>query len=144
MKLKVPFFLIMSLIFITGNNCAQAQNTPADKVITMLKDFYTAYMTQFPDISPSRKQKLQAILKKYCTVNLIKKIPKLADQIDSDPILNAQDSDAAWAKSLVIEKDPKKADVFAVSYRDGGNTLTTIHLKVVKQNDTYKVDTVWY
>lgn len=146
MKSKVLIlFLMIGITFITGFNCTQAQNTPADKqVVAMLREFYTAYMTEFPEISPSHDQKLKAILKKYCTANLIKKFPKLADQIDADPILNAQDSDAAWTKTLEITKDPKKAGVFTVSYRDGGNTSSTIHLLVVKQKDGYKVDAVWY
>jgi Protein of unknown function (DUF3828) len=78
----------------------------------ILGDFYTSYMKEFTDLSSGHEQKTNEILKKYCTVSLIKKIPKLADQIDSDPFLKAQDSDSSWTKSLAIKKDLKTKRIY--------------------------------
>jgi hypothetical protein len=125
-------------------NRVQAQNSSRDTLAkTMLVDFYTSYMKEFTDLSSAREHKINAIIKKYCTTSLINKIPKLADQIDSDPFLKAQDSDSTWAKSLVIKKDLKRPSVYTVSYRDGSNTNTTIHLFVIRQKESYKIADVW-
>src|ERR1700686_4131905 len=106
-------FLMIALLIMTSFNLVQAQNRSSDTlVMKMLRDFYTSYMNEFTDLSSGHEQKTNAILKQYCTVNLINKIPKLADQMDSDPFLKAQDSDSSWAKSLVIIKDLKRPNVY--------------------------------
>jgi hypothetical protein len=135
---------MIGIINTTSFNCALAQNDPHDnQIMKMLRDFYSSYMNEFTDLSTGHEQKTNAILKKYCTADLIKKIPKLMEQMDADPILKTQDSDSAWVKSLVIIKDLKRSSVYIVSYVDGGNTETTIHLLVVDQNEKYKVADVW-
>jgi hypothetical protein len=128
----------------TGFYRVQAQdNLPDTHAIKMLEDFYTSYMKEFTDLSYGHKHRTNVILKKYCTVSLINKIPKLADQMDSDPFLKAQDSDSSWVKSLVVKKDLKRSGVYIVSYRDGNNTNTIIHSLVVKQKQIYKIADVW-
>ena len=122
----------------------QAQdNQPDTQVMKMLQNFYTSYMKEFTDLSSGHEHRTNVILKKYCTVSLINKIPKLADQMDSDPFLKAQDSDSSWAKSLVVKKDLKRSGVYIVSYRDGNNTNTIIHSLVVKQKESYMIADVW-
>jgi hypothetical protein len=135
---------MIGLIAITGFNCVQAQNDPSDTLaITTVRDFYTAYMTEFPDLSSGHEHRANAILKKYCTANLIKKVPKLADQIDSDPFLKAQDSDSTLAKTLSIKRDMKRPSEYIVSYHDRDNTNFIIHVLVVKQKEGYKIANVW-
>jgi hypothetical protein len=145
MKLRLStFFLMIGLVPMSILNCVQAQNSPPDTpAMTMLRDFYTNYLKEFTDLSSAHAQKLNTILKKYCTTSLINKVPKLAVQIDSDPFLKAQDSDSTWAKSLVIKKDLKKPSIYIVSYGDAGNASTIIHLFVIKQRESYKIADVW-
>jgi uncharacterized protein DUF3828 len=141
---KTALLLAICLIILTGFNCVNAQNTPSEPpAVKMLRDFYTNYMNEFTNLSQGHEQRTNAILKKYCTAKLIGRIPKLSRQTESDPFLKAQDSDSAWTKSLGIKKDTKNPGVYIVSYRDGGNTLTTIHLFVVEQKDTYMISNVW-
>lgn len=84
-------FLMIGLISMSTFNGVQAQNSPPDiQAMTMLRDFYTNYLKEFTDLSSARGQKLNAILKKYCTASLINKVPKLTDQINGDPFLKAQ------------------------------------------------------
>ena len=109
----------------------------------MLRDFYTAYMNEFTDMSLGHNERTNAILRKYCTEKLISRIPKLAEQVDSDPFLKAQDSDSTWTKSLVIKKGAKYPGAYSVSYSDGSNIQTTIHLFVVWQKETYVISNVW-
>lgn len=136
--------LVIALLTMTSCNCVRAQNGTSDTLaIKMLREFYTSYMTQFTDLSSGHEQKTNAILKKYCTASLINRIPKLADQTDSDPFLKAQDSDSSWAKSLVIKKDLKRANTYNVSYQDSGDTNTIIHLLVLKQKEGYKIADLW-
>lgn len=46
-------------------------------------------------------------------------------------------------KTLVIEKDLKKPNTYSVSYIDGGNNKTVIHLTLVKQGKAIKIASVW-
>jgi hypothetical protein len=145
MKSKLSIILLMiGLICMTSFYSVQAQNNlPDTQAVKMLGDFYTSYMTEFDNLSSGHKHRTDAILKKYCTASLINKIPKLADKLDSDPFLNAQDSDSSWVKSLVINKDLKTPGVYIVSYHDGNNTNSIIHLLVIKQMESYKIADVW-
>ncbi len=144
MKVKSTFSLIIGLLLTINYSCVQAQSTFTDKEATViLKNFYTTYMTEFSEISPSRERKLNTIKSKYCTEVLLKKLPVLAERTDSDPLLKAQDSDVAWLKTLMVEKDLKKPHTYIVSYVDGGNNKYIIHLTLVKQNESIKIASVW-
>jgi hypothetical protein len=108
------FFLVIGLTSVTSINCVQAQNNPPD-----------------------------TIKRKYCGTALLKRIPKLAEQTDSDPLLKAQDCSSEFAKSLVIKKDLKRPGVYIVSYGGGDASNTIIHLVMVNQNERYKIADVW-
>jgi len=144
MKTRISiYFLIIGLLTI-NYSCVQAQATFSDNEAKVtLRSFYTSYMTEFSNLSPSREKKLNAIKSKYCTESLLKKLPALAEQTDSDPLLKAQDSDAAWLKTLTVEKDLKKPNTYNVSYVDGGNNKTIIHLTLIKQSNAIKITSVW-
>jgi hypothetical protein len=145
MKTRISTYsLIIGLLLTINYSCVQAQATFSDNEAKVaLKSFYTSYMTEFSNLSPSREKKLSAIKSKYCTEALLKKLPALTEQTDSDPLLKAQDSDAAWLKTLTIERDSKKPNTYSVSYIDGGNNKTVIHLTLTKQGSAIKIASVW-
>jgi hypothetical protein len=120
---------------------------PADSsggATAMLRQFYIAYMTAFNDTSTTDVEKELATLQhSYCTASLLKRIPQLADKIDADPFLQAQDNDSSLAKSLVIKRDPKKPSVYIVSYLDGTPSKAAIHVSVVREKEGYKLADVW-
>jgi len=140
-KTKLSVILLnIGIIFFSSPNSAQAQKDSSDKqVVAMLKDFYTSYMTAFSD--GADENKFAAIQKKYCTAALLKRVPKLAEQWDSDPFLKAQDSNVEYLKTLTVKKDLKKRDSYIVSYY--AVRTFVIHLLVIKQNESYKIDSVW-
>jgi len=80
----------------------------------MLKEFYTNYITEVSN--GAEPKKILSLQKKYCTVALLKKIPKLIEQSDSDPFLKAQDSNTEFLKTLSLRKDLKKSNTYIVSY----------------------------
>lgn len=60
--------------------------------------------------------KLDTLQRRFCTTNLLHKIPKLSKQLDADPFLKAQDSNIKFLKSLTVSKDLQKESHYIVSY----------------------------
>jgi hypothetical protein len=139
--MKNPLFsLAVSLISIVQINSVRAQTVVSnDQAVTMLKEFYTSYITLVASDSNSAKQ-LAALQKKYCTTKLITKLPKILEQRDSDPFLDAQDSQVDYLKTFTVKRDVKKAGHYIVSY-DHGKVI--INLTVVNVGSTCRIDSVW-
>jgi len=136
-------FLIADLLFFSGTT--KAQNPVADKGASlMLKEFYTTYMTEVAGSAPPKEfeKKLTLLKRKYCTTTFINKIPKLAEQTDSDPVIKAQDSSTECVRTLIINPDLKKPNQYIASYTDGYSKVM-IHIAVVKQNGAYMIDNIW-
>lgn len=146
-------YLILSLalngLSINDESIASAQSLVIssttrqnEEAIVMLKSFYTSYVTAVSG-STAGLEKTDAILKKYCTVSLLNRIPKLIEKLDADPFLKAQDSDLAILKTLVITKNTKASDnSYKVSYVYD-EIKTTINLSLIKQKDGLKINEVW-
>lgn len=140
--------LALIILFTAGTFISNSQThvTLADQqAMTMLKNFYTAYMTEVATGSAHNfVKKLQKIQKQYCTPKLIDKIPAMIDRTNIDPFLKAQDSNIENLKSLTFQKDSRAADLFIVSYTDiYRHNKTTIKLSVIKQKDSFKIDGVF-
>lgn len=110
----------------------------ADGRVSMLREFYTAYMTAF---AIGTDDKLLALQRKYCTSRLLKKIPDMIEKSDGDPFIKGQDSDTAYLKTLTITRDTQKEGQFTVSYQ--ADYKIVIHLTVVERDKKYKIDNVW-
>ncbi|MFL5789323.1 MAG: DUF3828 domain-containing protein [Flavisolibacter sp.] len=142
MKRKLFAFTLLLILISVSSYCVQAQNAYANKSAEgMLKEFYTKYITEV--FMGANEKKIHLILKKYCTVKLLNKVPKLTQNIDGDPFLKAQDSDTSNLKSLSIKKDNKRKNIYSVSYIANPNHQITIHLLVVKESGSFKIDSVW-
>ena len=134
------------LLFSINAAVLYAQSQSSEKQISvMLKGFYTKYITAVassdnPHIS---EKKLILLRNQYCTSHLLNQIPKLIEQTDSDPFLKAQDSDIAFLKTLSVKKDIKKSNVYTVSYFSSLQTKFVIYLKIVKDNEGFKIDSLW-
>lgn len=77
----------------------------ADKNIPILKEFYNAYFTEMESTNKNSEEKLDLLQKKYMTSELYKKIKNL--DLDYDPIINGQDIDENWRKTLTIKYNSK-------------------------------------
>ncbi len=115
-----------------------ASGGAADGRVSMLREFYTAYITTFATGTDS---KLLALQRKYCTARLLKRIPGMIEKSDGDPFIKGQDSDTAYLKTLTIIKDTGKEGQFTVSYQ--ADDKIVIHLTVVERDKKYKIDNVW-
>lgn len=138
--------LSLIILFIACTFISDSQTPVTDQqAMVMLKNFYTAYMTEVATGS-SRNfvKKLEKIQKQYCTPQLVDKIPAMIERTNVDPFLKAQDSNIENLKSLTFKKDTKAADLFIVSYTDiYRHNKTIIKLSVVKQKDNFKIDGVF-
>ncbi len=139
MKTKIAFSsLVVGILAVTCLHCAQAQSDNSEKkMLEMVKDFYTNYITY---VDKGELSKLNALQKKYCTPKLIKKIPELGDKIDQDPFLKAQDSNIKFLSSLTVKKDKNGKGHCIVSYDD---EKVVINLTVLFVDGNYKIDNVW-
>lgn len=143
------------MVFVITNSCGQLKNNPTDKQAEqMLKDFYTKYITVFATEPPGHEgqKKLESLQRQYCTKALVKKIPELIEQTDSDPYLKAQDSDINLLKTLTITKDLQNENEYIVSYSfdrlvnvdpyKKEKETVVIHLTVVNEDGSYKIDSI--
>ena len=137
MKTKLSIlFLALNIVFFSNLSCARGQSNSSDKqALTMLKEFYTNYITEVSN--GAEPKKILSLQKKYCTVALLKKIPKLIEQSDSDPFLKAQDSNTEFLKTLSLRKDLKKSNTYIVSYIADKKII--INLEVVHENETFRI-----
>ncbi len=106
----------------------------------MLYKFYTSYINEC-SIVPTNFEKIDSIKNKYCTTNLLNKNKELYEtqELDYDLFLNAQDCTNLSLKTLTIQKDSTKNNVYVVSYSYGDNP---IRLFVIKENGIYKIDAI--
>ncbi|WP_151089384.1 DUF3828 domain-containing protein [Hymenobacter baengnokdamensis] len=145
MKAKFLIVLIIvGFIFQANYSLVQAQSTVYDKqILTMLKEFYTAYITESSK-SPAinNLDKIFALQKKSCTVGLSNKINAQlkSGQLEADPFLQAQDIDISWLKTLSFMKDLRRQNGYIVSYFDSeANEKVVIHLTVIRQDGKFKI-----
>lgn len=142
-----------TLLLILGVITLKAQNDSTDKkAISMLNSFYTAYMTAIATSTPNNfsenNKKCELLKKEYCTKKLLNDIPKLIEQSDCDPIINAQDSRMDCVKNLTFRKNLKKPNSYTVSYYyiddySKQKEIFTINLTLVRQNGAFKIDSIW-
>ena len=145
MKTKMLMSLFtLGIILFNMFSCKSNQpqeNTSDEQILGMLKSFYSSYITENAKM-PLNIAKIKSIEEKYCTINLLSKLEN--QELDYDPFLKAQDSNIDWLKTLTIKRDSTKQDLYNVSYIEiYSNTKVTIKLIVIKQEEFYKIDSVW-
>jgi len=144
-SILMSLLLIVGLMFVTNYSYTQPQSGPSDRqALAMLKEFYTAYITELSKW-PLNTKKLNEIKKKYCTVSLLNKINAQLEsgKLDSDPLLQAQDVDISWLKTLSFNRTVKRLNTYTVSYLDtASNEKVIMYLTVIKQGEFFKISSV--
>jgi hypothetical protein len=140
MRTKYLWFFIA--VFIANSKCQSQSKSTDEQVVTMLKAFYTSYITVISESRDSIEFKLDSIKQKYCTADLLEKIEN--GEWEYDPLISAQDADIKWLKTLMIIKDQTAIDTYFVSFVSNyDQRKITIRLRVVLQNDRYKIDYIF-
>jgi len=120
----------------------------------MLTIFYTAHNSAWINTEDNfvLVKKLDSLQKKYCSLRfqkVIKKEFKLGG-LDHDLLTNDEGADANFFKTLKVEKDKVNQNVYSVSYtyhtKDPSyrpiDKKVILHVTVVKEGDSYKIDSV--
>lgn len=126
-------------------SCAPAQNQE-EKNIKMIKEFYTAYITEVSSNDPPMvmAEKLDSLQKIYCTDKLLDRLPDIIEKTGADAFLKAQDSNIKSLETLTIKKDSTKPNGYIVSYSDPySKTQITIGLTVIEKKSRIKIDSIW-
>ncbi len=140
MKTKIYILTIIFGFFSSSTLYSQEKekNSSDKEIIEMLNTFYREYITE-NDNMPVNEKKINLIKKKYCTNNLIEKIKK--DDLDYDPLVNAQDISREWIKTMKITKDSKKENAYIVCFTDKYNkTPFCTKLLILKSKEGFKID----
>jgi hypothetical protein len=132
------------LFLVAAAFTAKAQNQPADKGITMLTEFYKAYISVSSNEQMDLKvmeAKLTALRRNNLTKACQKQFTELIEETDGDPIIKAQDTYKELLKTLVIKKDVKKSNRYLVTYTDiaGSRQKTTIYVTLAMQGNNLKI-----
>jgi hypothetical protein len=113
----------------------------------MIKEFYTAYITQSLDtISPNENiEKLDSISQIYCTKTLLDSIKNEFEnnELDYDPIINGQDTHPEMLKTMMINKN-KKVNKYNVMFLSDtyDSSFEEVNLTIIKQGDKYKISSI--
>lgn len=135
-KSKTNILIAIALLYCSTYGTGQTKLSENEKIKKILKEFYISYINESAK-NPVSIQNLNKIKSNYCTKKMLLKIDSQA--LDYDPILNAQDCDMEWLKTLSVSRSKKS--VFIVSFIDNySKTKNSIKLVVIKVNDQYKID----
>jgi len=150
MKIVVYLFFI-SIILAGNSNYVYSQSNPADEDATqMLKSFYTMRSTIKYIVKDIPK--IDSLQKKYCTINLQKKLKEeyKANGLDHDLLTNDNGIDPKALNTISISKAPGKINRYIVSYInhtiDANNKpiieKVVSHVIVVKEDGRFKIASV--
>ena len=151
MKTKILSCLVLILFVVQacGQNSPkthispQTTKTTADdktSILEMLREFYTSYITEC-DKMPINEQNITDLKNRYFTKEFLKKLEEA--EIDYDPVLNAQDCDKDWIKTLEINPVVEKENTYQVCYHydtSEGKRTICVTLFLVKVNEKYLIN----
>jgi hypothetical protein len=136
----------LAVLLIASSMVSKAQNNSSKQAISMLTQFYTAYMSEISGSSDLRagERRLLLLRQKYCTSNCLKQYQKIVEQTDSDPLIKAQDSDKELLKTLHIVSNSKRPNLYTVSYIaiNDNKEKIVINLIVINQNGSPKIESI--
>ncbi|TAF74136.1 MAG: DUF3828 domain-containing protein [Bacteroidetes bacterium] len=135
---------IIGILFFINFNCngINLDSLENKKIINHLTVFYRSYIHENVKM-PTNDYKINLIKKKYCTNKLLQKIE--LDDLDFDPLVNAQDYDLEWLKTLTIKEIITKKNTFSVSYIDNfSKKRIFLSVTVINESGSYKISFVKY
>ena len=139
--------ILVSIFFIQScsqNNNRAKTNTKVDnkdeKAIQTLKSFYTMYILESSK-SDENLDSISSMKNKYLTKKLQKKIEDI--DIDYDPIIDAQDCDENWVKTLEINSEAEERNIYNVCFTSPyDNKKNCIKLLLIDDNGNFLIDDI--
>ena len=124
----------------------QAPKEETDEATKMILEFYDKYIRQqdkMPCLDNREfcEEELRKIEREFLSNKLIKKIKRITEYRDMDPIVNAQDIFIEWLDSIKVKKiNSKRYNVYRFNFYD--KKYEIIKLKVAKKKDKYIIDDI--
>lgn len=107
-----------------------------DEIIKELKTFYTKYFSEMENTGKTSEKNLDILRQEYMSTKLYEKLKKI--DIGYDAVINGQDVDPEWKKTLTINYIGKDVyEVCTVASFDKAKYCT--YLKVEKTDNKYKI-----
>ena len=142
--------IFLACVLSLNQGCSQKQSQPnrteEEQVAKMLKGFYTAYIIAFEDHLKARKPgrnslstKIDSIQDIYLSPQLHKYLKEVNAEglvLDFDPFLGGQMVDIQMLEDMTFKKI--EGDLYLVRYKFG-NGYSTVKLRIVSENDNYKI-----
>ena len=117
----------------------QAPKEETDEATKMILEFYDKYIRQ--QDKEFCEEELRKIEREFLSNKLIKKIKRITEYRDMDPIVNAQDTNLKWLDSLKVKKiNSKRYNVYIFDFFL--NRYDSVQLKVAKKKDKYIIDDI--
>ena len=121
----------------------QVPKEETDEATKMILEFYDKYIRQ-QDKMPCGEfceEELRKIEREFLSNKLIKKIKRITEYRDMDPIVKAQDTNLKWLDSLKVKKiNSKRYNVYIFDFFL--NRYDSVQLKVAKKKDRYIIDDI--
>ena len=124
----------------------QVPKEETDEATKMILEFYDKYIRQqdkMPCLDNREfcEEELRKIEREFLSSKLIKKIKRITEYRDMDPIVNAQDIFIEWLDSIKVKKiNSKRYNVYLFDFYE--NRYDSIQLKVAKKKDKYIIDDI--
>ena len=122
----------------------QAPKEETDEATKMILEFYDKYIRQqdkMPCLDNREfcEEELREIEREFLSSKLIRKVN--SDELSSDPIVKAQDTNLKWLDSLKVKKiNSKRYNVYIFDFFL--NRYDSVQLKVAKKKDKYIIDDI--
>ena len=122
----------------------QVPKEETDEATKMILEFYDKYIRQqdkMPCLDNREfcEEELREIEREFLSSKLIRKVN--SDELSSDPIVKAQDTNLKWLDSLKVKKiNSKRYNVYIFDFFL--NRYDSVQLKVAKKKDKYIIDDI--
>ncbi|MDU1892929.1 MAG: DUF3828 domain-containing protein [Dysgonomonas sp.] len=146
-KFVVNFSFNNEDIIITYYSADDEEETPVsdktEKRRLMVKHFYESYMKDMAENARDNEVR-EILMEMFLTPQFRVKLAEM-EEIDCDPLLNAQDFDSNWISSLKVEQFPRMPETFLVSYNAGGKIVRLIvSVNDDEDDDHYQINDVQF
>lgn len=141
--------LVLSFTIFANSGCQAQQNDEDKRAISVIKNFYVLYNTEWStNHGLDKRNKLDSLMNLYCTRNLISEVGE--QYLDHDMLIKDLYTTVDYLNTITVTKDSTRTATYIVSYDAPsedplGNDYVEkviIYVTVVKEGESYKIDNV--